>query len=264
MKRMLVIVVAVALAAVGAVGVLAYARSADQRAVAGQETVEVYVSTREVPAGTTAAEAIEGGLLQTSLVAAKGVPDGALTEVTDETAEQVAMSTIAPGEIVLARRFGSQTAVQDALVVPEGLVAVTVELSDPARVGPFLRPGSTIAVYDTFTTRNPADNDMSPNGALQLSRADEGKVNATRVLIPRVDVLAVGEQTRTTQSSEGDGTQQTEQTPKALVTLAVTPEDAPRLVHGTQTGLLYFGLLGTGTEVPQSVIEDRQLFAETD
>ena len=84
MKRALVVVAAVVLAVVGAVAVLAYARSADQRALAGQEAREVYVTTREVPAGTSAQDALDSGLLQTALVAAKGVPDGAMTEVTPE------------------------------------------------------------------------------------------------------------------------------------------------------------------------------------
>ena len=256
MKRMLVILVAVALAAVGAVGVMAYARSADQRAVAGQETVEVYVSTREVPAGTTVVDAVERGLLQTSLVAAKGVPDGALTEVTDDMGSQVAISSIAPGEIVLARRFGTQTSGQTALVVPEGMVAVTVQLSDPGRVGPFLRPGSEIAVYHTTQAEPEAAGDGEEGQELTVEE------DVTRVLLPKVEVLAVGSTTLgTAQTPTGDDEPQAEQVPTALVTLALTPQDGQRLVHGVQTGTLYAALLGSGTEVPAGTIDDGMLFA---
>lgn len=263
MKRLLVVLLAVVLAVVGSVAVLAYARTADERALAGQEAVEVYVSTREVPAGTTAKDAVDRGLLQTALVAAKGVPDGALTEVTDDMSTQVAMSDIAPGEIILARRFGVQTSGTIALVVPEGMVAVTVQLSDPGRVGPFLRPGSEIAVYNTFTARDAEEGDYTPLGT-GLSGGDEGAVNATRVLLPKAEVLGVGDatlQSGTTQEQEEDAARQEEQVPVALVTLAVTPVDAQRLVHAAQTGILYAALLGSGAEIPAGAVEDRQLFA---
>lgn len=261
MKRVLVVLAAVTMALIGSVAVLLYARAADERALAGQETVQVYVSTREVPAGTTAKDAVDRGLLQTALVASKGVPEGALTDVPEEMASQVAMSDIAPGEIVLARRFGVQTNGQTALVVPEGMVAVTVQLSDPGRVGPFLRPGSEIAVYDTFTARDPDNGDFTPSGV--GLNGQENSVNATRVLLPKAEVLGVGDVTLQggqRQERQDDALQQQEQVPTALVTLAVTPLDAQRLVHGAQTGTLYAALLGTGAEIPAGTVEDRQLF----
>lgn len=257
MKRILVLLVAVVTAAVGALGTLVYARSADQRALAGQEVVEVFVATREVPAGTTARDAVDRGLLQPATIAAKGVPDGALTEVTEEMSAQVAMSSIAPGEIVLARRFGTQTSGQTALVVPEGMVAVTVQLSDPGRVGPFLRPGSEIAVYH-FTQAEPEAAGQGEAG--QELTAEE---DLTRVLLPKVEVLAVGNTTLgTAQTQPGEEGQQAEQVPTALVTLALTPQDGQRLVHGVQTGTLYAALLGSGTEVPARTVDTGMLFAE--
>lgn len=256
MKRSLVVLAALLLAVLGAVAVLAYARSADERALVGQESVEVYVSTREVPAGTTAQDAVERGLLQTSLVAAKGVPDGALTDVTDDMASHVAMSSIAPGEIVLARRFGTQTSGQTALVVPEGMVAVTVQLSDPGRVGPFLRPGSEIALYHTTEAESEAAREGQDGQELT---AEE---DVTRVLLPKVEVLAVGNTTLgTAQTPTGDEEEPAEEVPTALVTLALRPQDGQRLVHGVQTGTLYAALLGSGTEVPAGAIDDGLLFA---
>ena len=254
MKKLLAIFAAVLLAGIGAVAVLAYARTADQRALAGQAAVEVYVSAREVPAGTTAKDALERGLLQPQLVSALGVPDGALTQMTDEMSGQVAMSAIAPGEIVLARRFGSQTSGQTALVVPEGMVAVTVELSDPGRVGAFLRPGSSIAVYHFGAEDEPSDAEES----------SDTQAKVTRVLLPQVEVLAVGSSTLSTgidadQVQEGQA-QTAEQVPTALVTLALTPQDGQRLVHGVQTGTLYAALLGSGTEVPAATVQSSLLF----
>lgn len=265
MKRTLAVLVAVVLALVGAGSVMAYARSADQRAVAGQRAVEVFVTTDVVPAGTTANEALTAGLLSKTLVVSKGVPTGALTEV-DSAAEEVATTDIAAGEIVLAQRFGEQQEASEALAVPEGQVAITVQLSDPGRVSSFLRPGSAIAIYDTFTVRDAEDGDFTPTGVGLAGEA--GSVNATRVLLPRAEVLAVGSVTVSGQApppgADGEGVtdaQPAEAVPTALVTVAVSPADGQRLVHAAQTGTLYAGLLGENTDAGALTVEDRQLFA---
>lgn len=267
MKRTLAVLVAVVLAVVAAGSVMAYARSADQRALAGQQAVEVYVTTDVVPAGTTAREALSAGLLQSTVIASKGVPAGALTEV-DDASEDVAISDIAAGEIVLAQRFGTERSATAALVVPAGQVAITVELSDPGRVSSFLRPGSDIVIYDTFTARDAESGDFTPSGVGLAS--GESAVNATRVLLPAAEVLAVGAVTVSGQApppgAEGDPDAATsaEAVPTALVTVAVTPADGQRLVHAAQTGTLYAGLLGEGAEIGNSTVEDRKLFASNE
>jgi pilus assembly protein CpaB len=272
MKRILAVLAAVLLAGLGALAVLGYAGAADARAVAGQEARTVYVSTQAVPAGTTLGDAVAEGLVGKEVFAAKSVPSGALEKVGPENEALVATSDIAAGEIVLASRFGAQQEADTALVVPEGMVAVTVELTDAGRVGPFLRPGSEIAVFTTYESRDPSNDDLTPGGrALELGEDQIGDVNSTRVVLPTTEVLAVGDVTlagRTPLAGEGtdaDGaTQGTEaQTvPTTLVTVAVTPADAQRLVHATQTGRLYAGLLGEGAEGGDALVEDRNLFAD--
>lgn len=265
MKRTLAVLVAVVLALVGAGSVMAYARSADQRALAGQRAVEVFVTTDVVPAGTTASAAVSGGLLEPTLIVSKGVPAGALTAV-DDTSEDVALTDIAAGEIVLSQRFGAERETTEALVVPEGQIAVTVQLSDPGRVSAFLRPGSGIAIYNTFTARDAEGGDFTPTGVGLAG--GEGSVSATRVLLPLAEVLAVGSVTVSGQAPPPgaddeavDGAAPAEAIPTALVTVAVSPADGQRLVHAAQTGTLYAGLLGENTEIGDLTVEDRQLFA---
>lgn len=263
MKRTIAIVVAVTLALLGALSVTAYAKTADARALAGQEAQVVWTTTDVVPAGTTAAEALGAGLIEETLLASRAVPAGALTAVDPESTD-VAVSDIAPGEVLLAARFGDEPTGTEALVVPEGLVAVTVQLSDPGRVSVFLRPGSNVVVYNTFTARNADSGDYTPVG-LGLGAGEEGAVNATRVLLPEAKVLAVGAVTfagaAPAPGTEGDVVQEPQaQVPQALVTLAVSPDDAQRLVHAAQTGTLYAALRGEGATVPDSVVDDRRLF----
>ena len=266
MKRLLAVLAAVLLAGLGAVAVLGYAGAADARAVAGQEARTVYVSSQPVPAGTTLGEAVSEELLTKDVFAARSVPNGALMKVGPENEQLVATSAIAAGEIVLASRFGAQQEADTALVVPEGMVAVTVELSDAGRVGTFLRPGSRIAVYDTYLARDPQGGDVSPGGAAQTlgdDRAEE--VNATRLVLATADVLAVGDVTLSGRAlgvgGEGAGDLAAgDEVPTTLVTVAATPSDAQRLVHAAQTGALYAGLLGEGADGGAGLVLDTSLF----
>jgi pilus assembly protein CpaB len=271
MKRILAVLAAVLLAGLGAVAVLGYAGAADARAVAGQEARTVYVSAQPVPAGTSLGDAVAEGLLTKDVFAAKAVPAGALEKVGPENEQLVATSDVAVGEIVLASRFGAQQEADTALVVPEGMVAITVELTDAGRVGPFLRPGSRIAVFDTYESRDPQNEDLRPGGrAGQLGDDQAADVNGTRVVLTDAEVLAVGDVTIDGRAPEAgaDGSEEdavtgvpAEEVPTTLVTVAVTPEDGQRLVHAAQTGHLYAGLLGEGAVGGDGLVEDRTLFA---
>src|SRR5512132_790768 len=133
-RRLLAIGAATLIALVGGLSVLLYANRADARAVAGQQPKAVYVATAVVPSGTTLKDAVRTGLLKETTVAAKGLPVGALTAVTDENSRLVAVSDIPPGEYVQESRFGTTPIGRKAIEVPGGMVAVSVQLSDPARV----------------------------------------------------------------------------------------------------------------------------------
>ena len=250
-RRVLVVVAATVVALVGVVAVLLYAKGADSRAVAGQKPVDVFVAQQLVPAGTTAGDAVANGLMARTQVAAKVVPVGALTNVDDKTSKLLALNDIAPGELVLSSRFGTTPLGQKALQVPDGQVALAVQLNDPARVGTFVTPGSHIVIYDTWSVDGKSGN--TPK--------------MTQVLLDDVLVIAVGSasltpvqgattQNQADQSSSG-------QTTTALVTVALPPETAVKLVHGVQTGELYLGLRGTDAKVQVSkAVTNTTIFAK--
>jgi pilus assembly protein CpaB len=121
-------------------------------------------------------------------------------------------------------------------------MAVTVQLEDPAKVGAFLRPGSRVAVFDTFETTEGQEEAMTRR--------------TTRPLLADVTVLAVG---AVPESGEEGAAADTWAAP--LVTVAVDQQQAERLVHAARTGQLYFALLGEGTQVRMnSVVTDSGLF----
>ena len=245
-RRVTAVILAVLLALVGTAAVTAYVRHADQRALAGQQAERVYVAQKLVPAGTTFQAAVDQGLITEEQVAAKAVPSNPLATVSPSTAGDVAVSDIQPGELVLAPRFGTQSSAPSVLPIPAGDIAISVLLQDPARVGSFVVAGSDIAIFDTFNVRSTVKGAAVPSGD---HLTDSFLVlRATRLLLPRVRVLAVGATTTSgTQSPQTTGETGGNQTPNPqtgqLVTVAVTQAQAEALVQGIQTGTLYLGLL---------------------
>ncbi|MHB1474334.1 MAG: Flp pilus assembly protein CpaB [Dermatophilaceae bacterium] len=253
-RRVPVVLAAVVVALIGVVAVLIYAKGADARAVAEQQPQTVFIAAKLVPAGTTAAEAVATGLIVPTQVAAKGVPAGALSKVDDATGKLLALTDIAPGEFVVASRFGTTPLGQKAIQVPDGQIAISVSLSDPARVGAFVTPGSHIVIYDTYVPSAGATAASDPKNGVAGTKQ-------TQVLLDDVLVIAVGS-TSLTRPANGQGQAQAPAA-GALVTVALPPATAAKLVHGIQTGTLYAGLRGTDTKANLGqIVSDATLFSK--
>jgi pilus assembly protein CpaB len=210
--------------------------------VASQQPANVYVVKSLVPSGTTLKDAVQSGLIIKTSVASKGVPLGALTGVDGGNGGLFALSDIQPGEYVLTDRFGVKPVGTKAIEVPAGQVAVSISLSDPARVGTFLTPGSHVVLFDSF----------DPVVAAADVGTDKAQTGTqTRVLLDDVLVIAMGETSLTPAAAPTGEDGETAAAPVAgaLLTVAVTPADAVRLVHGIQTGRLYAALRGTDAKV---------------
>jgi pilus assembly protein CpaB len=265
-RRILIGFLAIVLAAVGTGAVLAYAHGADRRALAGQQAVNAYIVRKDVPAGTTVSKAVDDGLIVRELVARKGVPEGALTQVDSGTEGLVATTELAPGQVVLKSVFGSQAAVPGRLAVPTGKMAVSVALDDASHVGSFLTVGSHIAVFDTFNIQEKRAG-LTPAG--DHIQDQHIYARATRVLAPDLLVLAIDDTTVAPSgknSSDGQNSSDmqnasADSTTTALITLAVTQDQAQRLIHGARTGTMTFALLGSNAvPAPGTGVDDSNLF----
>lgn len=260
-RRIIALVAATLLALVGVAAVVLYAKGADQRAVAGAQPRLVYLSQKAIPAGTSLNDAARSQLLVKAELPAKAVPVGALTEVTDANKDLLATTDIVPGEYILSARFGETPQGSKAIQVPAGQVAISVALSDPARVGQFVTPGSHLVIYDTFDGPLVGTATGSPSGPTAQSQVPR----ETRVLLDDVLVIAMGTTALTpvSQSTPDASSQAAAGDAKTLVTVALPPEQATRLVHGIQTGKIYAGLRGTDAKVDTAVaVTDVSIFTK--
>jgi pilus assembly protein CpaB len=217
-RRIVAVTIAIALAALGAAGGLFLILTADKRAQDRLTNgVTVAVAGQNLPLGTTGAKMRQGKLVTYERVAAALVPQDAVTDFDTGTYDsQVLTSNVVKGTMLLKANFGSQVSDASGLALPDGLMAVTVQTGSPQQVAGYVHAGSTVVIFLTYTVVT--DSGVKTN------------TQRTQVLLPKVQVLAVG----------GPGTNQSN---SLLVTVAVNPADAERLIEGLSHGTLYLGLL---------------------
>lgn len=233
-NRLSMILAAVLAVVTGAL-VLAYTLGADNRAMQGATGVEVYVTTQTLPVGQSLREALDANIVKLQKFPASTVPENAIKVIDSSNESLLAITALPSGALLLASNFGGSGDIANGLQVPEGQIALTLNLDDAAHVGSFLTPGSEVALYNTFQVSN--------SGMV---------VEHTGVLLNKVLVLAVGS---STSSTSGDNKT------AALVTIAVAPTDSVRVVQAAQTGKIYFGILGSNVDASQTeIIKPSNLF----
>jgi pilus assembly protein CpaB len=240
-RRIVAITVAIVLAALGAAGGLFLILTADQRAQDALENgVTVAVAKAPITVGTTGARVRAQDLIKLVRLPQANVPDDALTDFGPAYDKLVVQSNIAANQIMLKGNFGSAAAATNTLPLPDGMLAVTVQTGAPQQVAGYVHPGSQIAIFLTYQVVGPA--------------GQKTGIQRTRVLLPRVTVMAIGQ-------DSGKDPSTTTGSNSLLVTVAVNPGDAGRLIEGQSLGSLYLGLLTDSVDVPknQSVDNTDQL-----
>lgn len=235
-RRRVLLVAAAVVAALGTVLVFLYVRGADNRAEERFETTEVLVATAQIERGERIADAAAAGKVALQAVPRGQVLPGALV-TTSGVAEQIALTVIYPGEQVVPQKLGDTAVEETRLNIPKpGDMAMSINLTDPARVAGFVNPGSEVAIFI---------NGSDPVTGQPFSR----------VLLTRVTVIAVGSTTpvTTTTTTDGQGGQGGQQVvealPRTLITLSVSQVQMQRILLGQQQGELSFALLTDDSRV---------------
>lgn len=235
-RRSVLLALAIVTAMVGTLLIVLYVQGIDSRATKGQELVQVLVAKDVVTAGESVSAAEEAGKFETSEVRREDMVPGALSSSTSVTG-LVATGNIYPGEQLIADKFGS-IADTESLVIPDDTLAISVELTDPERVAGFVNPGSEVAVFVTVTDPK----------------------SYTRVLLPRVTVIGVGQTTSTSRTVTDDsGAQTVEEIPKTILTLALTQKETEKFIWADRFGELNFALLSDKTKVVDQQGTDAQV-----
>jgi pilus assembly protein CpaB len=239
----------VVIAALGATLVFLYVQGVEAKADEAREVVQVLGATEVINAGETADEAIASGKIDLIDVPRENLIDGYISDTSSLTG-LVALTTIYEGEQIIPQKFGAEGS-QEAITFPKGSMAVSVQLSDPARVAGYVLPGSEVAVF------------MS-GGAAEGTAAGAAVAagDFTRLLFPKVEVVGVGSTTLTTATTTDEsGAQTTEEIPRTILTLALSQAQAEKLIYAQGHGELVLGLLNDESVVrPGTGVTAEDLF----
>ncbi|HZJ06952.1 MAG TPA: Flp pilus assembly protein CpaB [Nocardioidaceae bacterium] len=235
-RRTVLLLVAALIAALGTSLVFLYVRGVDARADQRYDAVEVLMAVDTIGAGESLQEAQSAGKIEMGTVTRGQILTGVQTSTTD-IGDQVALTTVYAGEQIISGKFGDPGD-QEVLTIPDRKMAISVELSDPARVSGFVKPGAEVAIF------------VSSEKEAQTFLADAPQF--TRLVLRRVTVIGVGDTTlvaKTTTTAGEDGEQTIEEIPQTLLTVAVDQNDAERVLFAAKNGEMAFALLSDKSSV---------------
>jgi pilus assembly protein CpaB len=234
-RRLLAAAAALVLALLGAVVLVAYARGADQRAMAGLSTVQVIVVAQPIAVGTRAEDLAE--LVSTEQLPAAAAVPGRITDLAD-LAGQVATAELQPGEQLLASRFAAPESLEapGTVAVPAGTEEVSVLLEPQRAVGGRLVAGDLVGVL--------------------LSLGDPASTHAVlhRVLVTQVQGAPAPADGAAEAGTDTASAGSTAPTASLMVTLAVTAEQAEGVVFGAEHGTLWLSLEPDGTDLDETEV----------
>ena len=218
MRSKTIVLVGVTVALLGALTVIVYARAVTRSAVA-ENAVTAFVASKDIPAGTAwanAAAAVTKRAVPLSLR-----PAGAVTAPQKQLAGRTSVRKITKGEVLTTAQFGTSEAAPGAgLEIPAKHNAVTINLAPPQGVAHYAQAGDLVNIY--VTTKN---------------TAGDGPI--TKLLQSNVQVLA--NRSAVAQQREGVAGGG-----EVLLTLALTPGQAEKVIFAKENGSLWFGLVHPG------------------
>jgi len=226
-RRIVAAIAAVVLAGVAAYAIFSYVQRADARAMAGQQTAEVLVTTKPVAKGSTADEMSES--VELKLMPQMAIAPGAVSHLDQIRAGMITTAPLEVGEQVISTRFADPVTLTDAnsAPVPKGLQEVSVQLDAQRALGGNIKPGDMVGVFLSIEVEMDGDK----NGG-------DKKDSITHLTLHNVLVTKV-QGGLAPMPEDGDSADQTAPMPEEqslMVTLAVNAAQAEKIVFTGEYG----------------------------
>ena len=273
MRRAIGIIGAVAVAALGMLLLVGYARGAEDRALAGEELVEVLVVDKPIAQGTPAD--ILTPFVRLERVPTKVFADGGIAELS-ALADLVASTDLLPGEQLVVSRFVAAETLEehDRIEAPADTLEVTIAISPERALGGQLVPGDVVAVIASFApfdlnTFEPSE--LGPGEIIdpnEIFLGSSDSENATSVKSPSStslilhNVLVTSVQLEQLPRTVGEevpaDTPDLAPTGNLLITLAASTDAVERLVFTAEHGFIWLAAEGADVVDSPTNIQTRE------
>lgn len=229
----------IAVALLGMLLVFVYAGRVKAGAGLGStSTGGAFVATSDIPVGTRWEDMT--GALQKKDVPSDLRPATAVSSATQLNGKSSAQR-ITKGQIITSAQFNVSSS--GGLDIPSGQNAVTINLGVPQGVARYIQPGSEANVYATYKLLpgvvKPEDATLTK---LVLSNI---KVLANEIKLPSTEEAQAA-------AAAGQAAPQGE----ILLTVAVTPDQAEKLIFAKENGSVWLGLVNPG-DAPTTTLAGR-------
>lgn len=235
-RRVLILVVAVALAGLTAFLTFHYANSADERAFKDAQLVEAFVVKKDIPKGFPGDKALDEGYVGKESIPQKFFPAKGITNA-QGLRGQVALAPLSVGEPLVEGNFVEPRVAEESFAqrLDKGMQAVTLSISDVQGVARLVVPGDHVNLMLTTDKTGP--------GAGTAAGEKE-----TQFVLQNVKVLAVGNSTtlqpgETTAKDAAGVAGQAKTVDSGLMTFSVPGLDAERVVNASETGSIHLTLV---------------------
>jgi pilus assembly protein CpaB len=274
-RRILGIVVALLLAALGTAALVAYVQHAKDDAVTEQAEVPVLIVTKEIAQGASLADIRDS--VQQQQVPRRLLAEKALTTLDGENQSLVAAVALHPGEQVLSSRLTDPRSLI-RVDAPKGLQEVTIKLDPERAAGAQVKPGDTVGVllsFDPFDqdsqTANPTESTVP--GAPQAGARTPNTTHLTfhKVLVTAVQ-LSKADSERATELTDGStssadvaanaATVDEAPSDTLLVTLALDTPSVEQVVFAAEFGHIWLTIEGAdASEANGRIVTLNQVYA---
>ena len=271
--RVILIIVAIIIAAVAVFAVIAYISNVKTTAEKEVEKIEVLVAIQNIPKDTFTDNLLSSKSIALQAIPRKYIADGVLTTL-DDFKGFVTMAPISKGEQITSTKFAKPEQVGLAFNIPGDMVAIAISVNEVKGVSNLIKIGDMVNVIATFVPEASQTATTTADGTTttttQTAETTEETITGikeaiTKTILWNVKVLYIGTRAITSEEQKQQTGQilssQAAKDQTALkistITLAVSPEDAEKLVFSEELGFVWLAL------VPTAGIQEKETLGRT-
>jgi len=273
--RILLLILAIIFGLAAVFGVMFYVNNLRATLEKEGEKVDVLVATQDILKDTPVEEIISKKLVEVKKIPLKYVITGYMTSL-DKYQDYFVSNQINKGEQITPVKFIKSSDITFSFAVPKAMVAISIPFNEVVGVSNLLTVGDRVNVIATFqgeqqqAQQQTSSNQTAYTSGSQSDAASNGEAavvtSTTKTVLWNIEILYIGAKIVIAESSANNkgmlSSSGSSQEPVEIktVTLAVTPEQAEKLVFSEELGTVWLALLPVGgveeTDTPGRTLDN--------